>query len=198
MASLVDKTDAYAPVFAKVLRDADLTSYLNFRSPVIWTRSFCPSDYKAMGDLFAHKRIPVYEFNNPKRSGGMIATYIGDSSVKVNRAKYSGALAQFYIVHETTHLIQDKRGKQMKHWEAEAEALFAEALATVALRIDPDDLPPLDRALQKIAKRYLNRRNYYESGDFRRRWEDVRVLIRKEYAESADQTVPFDGLRLAH
>jgi hypothetical protein len=124
--------DELKPVYAALGHGT--TGRITFQSPKT-NISYAPSDYAAVADLVATKQINVFEIKNDRLYklsweaafviSGVDMIFLYRSASPLERA--------FNIVHETTHVIQDKRRDRSQARYREADAYIAEAIAVHAL-----------------------------------------------------------------
>jgi hypothetical protein len=126
------KGDALKPVYAALGHGT--TGRIMFQSPKT-NISYAPSDYAAVADLVAANQIDVFEIKNDrlyKLSWEAAFVISGVDMIFLYRAA-SPLERAFNIVHEATHVIQDKRGDRSPRQYHEADAYIAEAIAVHAL-----------------------------------------------------------------
>ena len=130
--SVALKGDGLKPVHAALGHGT--TGRIVFQSPKT-NISYAPSDYAAVADLIATNQIDVFEIKNDRlyKLSWEAAFVISGADVMFLYRSASPLERAFNIVHETTHLIQDKRGDGSQRQYREADAYIADAVAVHAL-----------------------------------------------------------------
>src|SRR3954447_15791639 len=126
------KGDDLKPVYAALGHGT--TGRIMFQSPKT-NLSYAPSGYAAVADLIANNQIDVFEIKNDRlyKLSWEAAFVISGVDMMFLYRSASPLERAVKIVHETTHVIQDKRGDRSQRQYHEADAYIAEAFAVHAL-----------------------------------------------------------------
>jgi hypothetical protein len=155
---MIDRTKEWAPKIAHFLRTDEILKKLRVRSLVRLARCYDGWDYRFAGNLIGRGRIEIYEVSGV----GFVGLYSRDARhdhFEFDRADLpKGPLGQAgVVVHEVTHLIQDRKRMKLSkvEWEMDAyfvEAVYLERAGTLDNYPRLGDFPTLRDIAKEVAK----------------------------------------------
>ena len=167
-------TSICAPKIANFLQNNKVVSTLDFPSLARLVYAYHPYHYRKAGKIIAEGRIEIYHSSDDGgaayETGGKSAFFIRSAVTDDNR---NGAL-----VHEVTHMIQDKRKMKLSEVEMELDAYFAQALYHVrdgSIGVFKATVPPfVGGPMADIAEEYDAKRCYMMTKEFKKKRDAIR------------------------